>query len=176
MKRSALAVVICLAFACVSYAQQDSQDQPASKEDIQRYMDVVHSRDLLVKMMQAMKPAMHNMVRQQMKDQSKLPPDFEARMDKMMDDMIDSMPIDDLLQVMAPVYQKHFTKGDVDALVAFYSGPTGQKVLNEMPAILAEAMSASSGVMQKMMANMQQKVQDQIAQMRRQKGAPTEQN
>jgi uncharacterized protein len=176
MKRSALGLVICLVFACASYAQQNAADAPASKEDIQRYLDAMHSREMTTNMLQAMKPAMHQMVREQMKDQSNLPPDFEAKMNKMMDNMIDSIPVDDLLQVMTPVYQRHFTKGDVDALVAFYSGPTGQKVLKEMPAIMGEAMEASSGVMKKMMANMQQQVQDQIAQVQKQSGSSKEPN
>lgn len=171
MKRSALALVICLVFACASYAQQDPKDQPASKEDIQRYMDVMHSREMTMGILQAMKPGMHKMVSEQMKNQPNLPPDFQARMDAMMDDMIDSLPIDELLQAMAPVYQKHFTKGDVDALVAFYSSPTGQKLLKELPAITGEAMQASTGIIQKMVANMQQRVQEQIAQVQKQSGA-----
>ncbi len=45
---------------------------------------------------------------------------------------------------MVPVYEKHLTKGEVDALVAFYSDPKGQKILNEMPAMTSEAMQAAS--------------------------------
>ena len=176
MKRSALALVICLAFACAGYAQQNAADAPASKEDIQRYYDAMRIREMTTNMLQAMKPGMHKMVREQMKDLPNLPPDFEARMDKMTDNMIDNIHVDDLLQVMAPVYQKHFTKGDVDALVAFYSGPTGQKVLKEMPAIMGEAMEASSGVMKKMMANMQQQVEDQIVQAQKQNGNSKDSN
>ena len=68
---------------------------------------------------------------------------------------------------MTPVYQKHLTKGDVDALVTFYSSPTGQKVLKEMPAMTGEAMQASSGIMKKMMAQAQERVQTEIAQMQK---------
>jgi hypothetical protein len=176
MKRSALALLICLMFACASYAQQNSADVPASKEDIQRYMDAMHMHEMMTNMMQAMKPAMHKMFHDQIKDQPSLPADFEARMDKMMDSTFDSLSVDDLLQAMAPVYQKYLTKGDVDALVTFYSTPTGQKILKQMPAMTAEAMSASSGIMKKMMANMQQQVQDQIAQIQKQSGGSKEPN
>jgi len=41
-----------------------------------------------------------------------------------------------------PVYQKHFTNGDINNLIAFYSTPTGQKFLHEMPAVTAETMRA----------------------------------
>ncbi|MFZ3214575.1 MAG: DUF2059 domain-containing protein [Candidatus Acidiferrales bacterium] len=96
-----------------------------------------------------------------------LPPDFEARMDKMTDDMLKELPIDDLLQAMIPAYQKHLTKGDVDALTAFYSTPTGQKILKEMPAMTADAMQAASGILQNMMAKMRERVQTEIAQVQK---------
>ena len=54
---------------------------------------------------------------------------------------------------MTPVYQKHFTKGNIDDLLAFYSTPTGQKVVKELPAISTEAMQAATPIYQKMMAN-----------------------
>ena len=46
---------------------------------------------------------------------------------------------------MVPVYQKHFTKVEMDALAEFYTAPTGQKILKEMPEVVTEAMQASSG-------------------------------
>lgn len=176
MKRSALALVICLVFACVSYAQQDPQDQPASKDDIQRYMDAMKLRDMMTNMMQAMKPTMHKIFHDQIKDLPNLPPDFEAKMDKMMDNAFDTMSVDELLASMGPIYQKYLTKGDVDALIAFYSTPRGQRILKEMPAMTAEAMQASSGMMKRMMVSLQQQIQDQIAQVQRQSGAAKEQN
>lgn len=68
---------------------------------------------------------------------------------------------------MIPAYQKHLTKGDGHALTAFYSAATGQKILKEMPALTAEAMQASSGIIQKMMAQVQGGVQSEIAQIQK---------
>ena len=47
-----------------------------------------------------------------------------------------------MLDDMIPVYQKHLTKSDVDEMIKFYSTPTGQKFLREMPAMTAEGMEA----------------------------------
>ena len=47
-----------------------------------------------------------------------------------------------MLSDMVPVYQRHFTKSDIDALTAFYSSQPGQKFLHEMPAVTAETMRA----------------------------------
>src|SRR5439155_13694987 len=55
-----------------------------------------------------------------------------------------SMPFDEMMDAMVPTYQKHFTRGELDALTAFYSSPTGQKILREMPAIMSEAIDRKS--------------------------------
>src|ERR1700728_1028192 len=164
MKRSALALFAFLLFASVSFAQQSDADAPASKADIERYLDAMHSREMMKSMMVTMSVQLHKVVHQQMEKQSNLPPNFEAKMDKKTDDIFNNFPVDDLIDVMIPVYQKHLTKGDVDAMVAFYSTPTGQKLLKELPAITAESMQAASGIIQKMTVNAMQQVQEEIAQ------------
>ena len=65
-----------------------------------------------------------------------------ARMDRQSEDLIKNFPLDEMLSDMVPVYQRHFTKSDIDALTAFYSSQPGQKFLHEMPAVTAETMRA----------------------------------
>jgi uncharacterized protein len=167
MKRPALALLACLLFASISFAQQTDANAPASKADIERYLDAMHTRDNMKAVMQVMTTQMHKVVHDELQKQTNLPPDAEERMNKSADDMLKSMPIDEMLDAMIPVYQKHFTKGDVDALVAFYSTPTGEKMVKELPAIMSESMQAASGVMQEMMAKMTQRINDGIAQMQK---------
>jgi len=153
----ALAIVVLLSWTCV--AQTNAADAPASKEDVQRYLDAVHSRDLTKKMMAAMVPAMHGLMHDEyLKHKDELPADYESKMTAMVDDMFASMPFDEMIEAMAPVYQKHFTKGDIDSLVAFYTSPTGSKILNEMPAIMAEAMQNMRPIMSKYMDTMQERI------------------
>lgn len=164
MKRSALYLLVSLLFASVSLAQQNAADTPASKEDVERYMVTLHQRELVSSMMVTMKQQMHQTVAEQVKKQPSLPSDFVARMDRMFDDMLKNFPVDEILQAEVSVYQKHFTRGDIDALIAFYSTPTGQKFLRELPAITSEAMQATSPVIQRMMTKAMERVQDEVAQ------------
>jgi uncharacterized protein len=167
MKRPALVLLACLLFASVSFAQQDDANAPASKADVQRCLDVMHSRQMMKDMVEVMTVQMRKIIHERMQKQPNLPADAEARLDKSTDEMVKNFPVDEMLDAIIPVYQKHLTKGDVDALVAFYSGPTGQKMLTEMPAMAAESMQAATGVMQEMMAKMTQSVNDEIAQMQK---------
>lgn len=168
MKRVALGLFTCLMFASIGLAQQSPADAPASTEDIQRYLDAVHSREMMQNMLGAITKQMHQMVHEQVLKEKNLPADFETRMDKMMDDFFKDFPYEAIERAMAPVYQKHFTKAEVDALVAFYTAPTGQKILKEMPEVTAEAMQATTGIVQKMLADAQTRLQSEIAQAQKQ--------
>jgi uncharacterized protein len=172
MNRIFLALIACLAFAMSGVAQQSPADAPATKEDVQKYLDVMRSREMIAQMLDAMSKPMHQMMHEQyLKDKDKLPADFEARMNKMMDDMMKGFPWDEILQSMVPVYQKHLTKGDIDAIVAFYSAPAGQKLLREMPAMMAETMQTMMPLLRKHIEAMTARMQGQVAQMLKESGA-----
>lgn len=166
MKRLLLISFVCLMFALNGSAQQSDADRPATKEDVEKYLKVMHSREMMTQMVEAMSKPMHQMIHEQfLKDKDKLPPDFETRMNKMMDDTMKSFAWDEMLEAMVPVYQKHLTKGDIDAIVAFYSAPTGQKLMKEMPAMMAEAMESMMPILRKQIDAMTDRMQAEVAQM-----------
>ena len=163
MKRLLIAVSLCLVFCLTGFAQQND-DSPATKEDIQRYLEVMHSHELMQQMADSMSKQMREMLHQQfLKDKDKLPPDFEDRMNKLMDDMFRDMPWDEMMQAMIPAYQKHLTRGDVNHMIAFYSTPTGQKLMREMPSLMADAMQLMMPIMQKYTEKVQQRVEAETA-------------
>ena len=126
---------------------------------------------MMQKMADAMAKPMHQMVHDQfMRDKDKLPPDFDARMNKMMDDMLRDMPWDEMMNAMIPAYQKHLTRGDVNQLIAFYDSPTGQKMLKEMPAMMSDAMQAMMPLMRDYMEKVNNRVQQEVAEMLKNSG------
>ena len=173
MRHLIVVLALCLFAAIACLAQQSPADQPATKADIDRYYDAMHIRDNMKLMMEAMSKQMHAqtqaLIHDEMQKNPNLPPDSEKKMEEMcnktLDDTLKNFPVDQMLDAMEPVYEKHLTKGDVDALVAFYSTPTGQKLMAEMPSIAAEAMQAVSGITTKYMEQTIQQMQDQVAQM-----------
>lgn len=172
MKNWLLAMVIVIS-GTVAFAQQDKANVPATREDVQRYLEVMHSRDMMTKMADAMSKPLHQMVHDMyLKDQDKLPPDFKARMNRMLDDMWKTMPWDEMLEAMIPAYQKHLTKGDIDALIAFYSSATGQKLIREMPTMTADAMQDMLPIMRREMERMQERVRQETADLIRESQQP----
>jgi hypothetical protein len=166
MNRILVIAVLCLSLCSFGLAQQNIVDPPASKADVERYFEAVHVHEMMTQMVQSMMGPMHQMIHEQFeRDKDKLPPNFEERMNKMLDDMMANMPWDDLIQAMIPAYEKHFTRSDMDALVAFYSTPSGQKILRKLPAVTAESMQTAMPIMQKYMEGMTDKIQQQMAEM-----------
>jgi uncharacterized protein len=115
----------------------------ASREDVKKLFDVMASRNQMRQMMQQVLAQMGSLNREQLK---KRHPDItEAdldRLDRQSEDLIKNFPLDEMLSDMVPVYQRHFTKSEIDALIGFYSSPPGQKFLHEMPAVTSETMRA----------------------------------
>jgi uncharacterized protein len=166
MKNVLIVIGMCFALCATGLAQQNPADMPATQADVERYMDAIHSHDMMNQMIEAMSKPMHKMVHDQyLKDKDKLPPDFETRMNSMMDDMLKDIPWDEMMKATVPAYQKHLTKGDIDALVTFYSSPTGQKMLREMPALMADSMEAMMPIIRKHMDKVALRVQDEMAAM-----------
>jgi hypothetical protein len=65
--------------------------------------------------------------------------------------MLKTMPADEMIDAMIPVYQKYFTHSDFKAINEFYSTTTGQRLLKNSNAMTIEAMQAVQAVMSKHM-------------------------
>jgi uncharacterized protein len=156
---------LCLVVSASGLAQNADTD-PATKDQVELYLRTMHSHDMMQRMMEAMLKPMHQVFHDQFKkDGKQLPADFEPRFTKMMDDLVKGMPMEEMSQAMVPAYQKHFTNGDINNLIAFYSTPTGQKVLEEMPEITSESMQAMMPVMRKYVNDWQKRMQEEVKDM-----------
>ena len=53
------------------------------------------------------------------------------------------LKVEDLLDLSIPIYDKYFSKGDIDELSQFYQTPLGKKVLSVLPQVLIESQTAA---------------------------------
>jgi|SRR5208283_1587478 len=168
MKRLLIALA-CLAFGVSALAQ--SGDEPASKDDVILYLRTMHAHDMMQKTMQVQSQSMQQLFRDQLlKEKGSLPPDFNAHFKKAMDDLVQGMPVDEITQAMIPAYQKHFTKSEIEAMNTFYSSPVGQKVLEELPAVMHEGAQAAMPIMSKYLGEWSDRMQKDLKGM--EKSAP----
>jgi hypothetical protein len=124
----------------------------------------MHAKAQMVQVMEGMQKQMRLGAEQGFKQ--KVPeatPEQLAKVDQMFDGLFKEMPIDEMVDAIVPIYQKHLTKVDLAAVTAFYSSPSGQKILKEMPAIMSEAMQAGGEIGRRVFAERAQQLDQQIA-------------
>jgi hypothetical protein len=159
------ALGLSLAFGATGMAQT-SDSEPATRDDVMLYLRTMHSHDLMQKMMEVQSQSMQKLLQAQvLKDKGTIPPDFDVHMKKMMDDLLKNMPLDDITQAMIPAYQKHFTKGDIEAMNTFYASPVGQKVLQELPSVMQEGMESAMPIMSTYLGEWQKRMQKELKEM-----------
>ena len=49
---------------------------------------------------------------------------------------------DELIEMIVPIYAKHFSHEEIKGLLAFYETPLGQKVIATLPGVIQESMMA----------------------------------
>jgi uncharacterized protein len=172
MKRPVLVSSLLLLLVCSSmWAQQPRPPAaPASREDILKLFDVMQNREQVRRTMESMVNQSQALMRQQIKEHDPKITDEElAELDREAEEMWKSFPVDQMLEDAVPVYQRHLTKTDVEAMISFYSSPTGQKLLREMPAIMSEGMQAMYPDIQKHMDAAMQRIEEKARKQRQQK-------
>jgi hypothetical protein len=162
--RLPIILVCCL---CLPAAGQVTvsvaNDSPAAKEQIQKLFDVMEIRKQTRLMMDTMQQQMQAMSTETIKSRyPEITPAQMARLNKISEETLKDFPVDAMLDDMIPVYQKHLTQSDVDAMIVFYSSPTGKKLMQQMPQITQEAMQVSYKRMQKQIDMVTQRVEDMV--------------
>lgn len=143
--KSRLALILCVLILCgAAFAQQPpSNPDPASREQILKMMEAMQTRKTVNAMIDAMQKQISTMMNQQfaktIQDSS---PEMRAEMTAAMQDMMKDMEpfISELIEETVPVYQKHLSSREVDAITAFYLSPEGRSFLAKMPAIMSDSM------------------------------------
>lgn len=58
---------------------------------------------------------------------------------KFWDEVLKEIDSDKFVELLIPVYDKHFSSDEIEGLIAFYETPLGKKLISSLPQILAEA-------------------------------------
>jgi hypothetical protein len=142
--------------AVVPTDQQPTNDQLPKLFELMRIKEQMES---VTKMMPAM---MQQQFQAQFKEMQKDHPEMAVMteeqqqaaakvMGKFMGKVMDLYTSDEAMADMAGIYQRHLTSSDVDGMIAFYSSPAGQHMVDMAPVIMREYMPM---VMQKMQERM----------------------
>jgi protein-tyrosine-phosphatase len=89
MKRLLFVLAVVLVLSWPSFAQTRADDSPATKEDVERYLQAIHSRGMAAKMAVAMAQGTRQVLHEQyLKHKDDLPADYETKMNAKIDSML----------------------------------------------------------------------------------------
>jgi uncharacterized protein len=131
------AILLGLSITFSSVAEQ------AKKESVDKLMQLTGAGDLGMQMMNQMLPAMQQML-----------PDAPAAFWETFKQELDA---NELMQAIIPVYQKHLTEEDIQAILVFYNTPAGKKLISAQPSIMQESMMIGQQWGQKVFMRAKQK-------------------
>ncbi len=132
----------------IMVAQQAARPSPATTQsvrptrgDVLKFLGVMRVRERMEDVRKAAlaqaRQSVRDLVAEELPNATR---EQVAELEAMVDKMVAGYTIDDTLEDMIPIYQKHLTKGDIDTVTAFFSSPAGRHFLDKEPLITNEAL------------------------------------
>jgi hypothetical protein len=148
----------------------------ASREQIMKLLDLLQVPDSLALTLDAMKEQMKIGALQAFREKVENPsPEQINSVNAIVDDEFKKIGMEDLIKDVVPIYQKHLSRSDVEAVIRFYSSPVGQKIRREQPAMARESLQATAagqrGKMELLLAKLDLRI-EQLIQNEKKKTAP----
>lgn len=139
-------------------------DQQASRADIERMFQALRLQAQMKNIQDAMITNMDQLVEQSLPKEvlKDLTPaqrkKYDAYTQRTRERARNLYPIPEMLDDFVPVYQRYFSKADVDAVVAFYSSPVGARLLDSQPEMTKEGMAVLMPKLQERMQKMMEEI------------------
>lgn len=77
------------------------------------------------------------------------------------DDIRKEINPDDIQNFIIPIYDKYYTESDIDQLIAFYNSAVGKKMIQNMPLVMQESITAGQNwgreISEKVLAKLKEK-------------------
>jgi hypothetical protein len=166
MKRTVVLFFLLIASLWPGLAQ--TQIDAATKQDVEDWMQLTGTRDRIPLIYSAMASQFASGFADRYKQQH--PNANPAEVQKAAADaterfqqMLKTIPTDELIDAMIPVYQKYLNHSDIKVINEFYGTPTGQKLLKNMNPMMIEAMQAAQSVMNKHIPKIQAQIEKAAA-------------
>lgn len=145
-----IVIAAALAFTPAALAAQAPAPDAATLSKAREVLTVMHADDLTRKTLASQMQAMVGGFSQRLIASGEFPPEmakdpeFQAIMQHFIERLMNAVTasfnakMPELLDKMAGIYARNFTVAEMNDMIAFYRTPTGQAMLEKMPAVSAE--------------------------------------
>ncbi|MBL8013622.1 MAG: DUF2059 domain-containing protein [Candidatus Omnitrophica bacterium] len=108
--------------AKASQAKLEIIRSKSKKDAVKKFVEILGVKELMAKNFEQMLDNMH--------------PNYRAQMRKVLN-------VDEIVDNLLPLYDKHFTQDELDYYIAFYSSPSGKKLQATIPLIMKESVDVN---------------------------------
>jgi hypothetical protein len=136
-----LVLLLSLTYASISFSEI-SVDDRASVASVKALMDKTGTSEMAEQAMNQMLPVIKRMV--------------PNASDEFWAEFMTEVKPEDLVTMIIPIYQRHFSQEDIDAVNAFYDTKAGKNFIRSQPLIMQESLIVgqawSQAIVQKVIA------------------------
>ena len=155
-------ILLAALLALLATAGPAVAQQPADDARIDRLIEISRTRQTLDAMLPQIEASQHQMAAQMAGDRE-LDAAQQQRLDRILEGSAaairKAMAWENLAPMYRDIYRQTFTGEDIDAIIAFYETPTGQRMLDKMPELMQNTMAA----MQRLVVPMLQEMERELA-------------
>jgi hypothetical protein len=114
------------------------QDEQAKQADIRRLLQLTGAAGLATQSMDGMEKSIKTLMA------DSLPPGVyrDQLLDLFFQKFRSKRDINQLIDLILPIYDKYYTHDDIKALIAFYETPVAQKMVAVLPKVMQESQAA----------------------------------
>jgi hypothetical protein len=125
MRKYRLAVISCFLLLCFAPMLMAQSAPTATKEEnIRKLLTLTDARGTF-------KRALESQLSLMKTSGTRIPPKF-------WDDVLKEVDPDEFVELLMPVYDRHFSNDELKGLIAFYETPLGKKLVSELPQLMTE--------------------------------------
>ena len=155
-------ILLAALLALLATAGPAVAQQPADDARIDRLIEISRTRQPPDAMLPQIEASQHQMAAQMAGDRE-LDAAQQQRLDRILEGSAaairKAMAWENLAPMYRDIYRQTFTGEDIDAIIAFYETPTGQRMLDKMPELMQNTMAA----MQRLVVPMLQEMERELA-------------
>ena len=176
--------LVLFGLGLTAMAQTQKQEKPATKptgsassqtasaserptaEDVMKLLRLMGIQDGLQITLDTMKEQMKGGADQALQEKIAEPTPEQLKAGHVIvDEEFKKLSLDSMILDIIPVYQRHFTRTDVEQLLAFYGSQVGKKIVHEQPIMLKESMQATQAAQRKKMEALLAAIDQRIQQL-----------
>ena len=159
-------ILLAALLALLATAGPALAQQPADDARIDRLIEISRTRQTLDAMLPQIEASQRQMAAQ-MAGGRELDAAQQQRLDRILEGSAaairKALAWENLAPMYRDIYRQTFTGEDIDAIVAFYETPTGQRMLDKMPQLMQNTMAAMQRLVVPMLQDMERELAAEVS-------------